>query len=144
MHSIAASMARRPADEGARLAAIQPDGVCGLSGNKPAIDQQAHDTAERRGKPALPAHATHDKPRERQTEAERERHAAQAPRVPSRQFETEFAGQKSTVRMADVEQARVRGGDRPRPARPLAYPDRPLESKRLRAVFDRVPISEPG
>ena len=81
---------------------IQPDGMFGFGEKKPAFDQQAHDTARRRGKRRLPAHVTHDKPRERQTEAEHERHAAQAPRVLSRQFEAEFAGQKSTMRMADV------------------------------------------
>src|SRR5438132_13210098 len=111
----------------------------GLGEKKPAFDQQAHDTAHRRGKRRLPARDADDKPRERQAEAEPERHAAQAARVPPRQPEAEFTREKSTVRMTDVEQARVRGGDRARPARSLAHPNRPLEGPGLRTGFDRVP-----
>ena len=116
---------------------IQPDGMFGFGEKKPAFDQQAHDTAHRRGKRRLPVRDADDKPRERQAEAERERYAAQAARVPPRQLEAEFTREKSTVRMADVEQARVRGGDRARAVHPLAHPDRPLEGQRLRTVLSR-------
>src|SRR5438105_14270148 len=80
-----------------RMAVIQPDGMFGFGEKKPAFDQQAHDTAHRRGKRRLPARDTQKKPRERQTEARRKRHAAQGARVPPRQLEAEFAGQKSAV-----------------------------------------------